>query len=398
MENVFKPVITDKGLETISKLQAAGKHCKITHVALGSGASYTATGQESSLKEEKQRVPISDCQWVENGKNGQIHIKAVANDQHKESYEIHEVGFILEGENGEGVLFALYTTGSSSKLAYKSREADVLLAFDLVLGLSEQETKLLVANTKTGEGFSYPIATPQKPGIVSLATVEQVKEGKDNIAAITSAVLAPLIDEIKGLQTKLSKRLDSFGQIPVGSIIDWWRPENSDLYKYPQGFEICDGHTVEDSQSVYHGKAVPNLIDKFIRAVPMDRLGETGGKSEWNAQEDPSLLTEEAGGHIHTYKKDGFPITGWVVPQETLNKAYGEKVSEGKTWSCGSYNSEGDLGNHGFKTVPTQHSEGQHCHLLPELNPAQPHRHKIIEGKITTIPPYFGLLKLIRIT
>ncbi|AIL13671.1 hypothetical protein IM40_09565 (plasmid) [Candidatus Paracaedimonas acanthamoebae] len=394
MSNIFKPVITNKGLEVISKLQAVNKPCQITHVALGSGASYIATGQESSLKEEKQRVPISDCQWIENGQNGQIHLKAVADDQHAEPYDIFEVGFIIKGVNGEQVLFALYTTGNATKLVYKSKEADVLLAFDLVLGLSDQEIRLLIPSTKSGEGFSYPVATVEKPGIVSLATAEQVKDGKDSSSVITSATLAPLLEEIKNLQAKFNTRLDSFGQIPVGTIIDWWRPEENERYLFPVGFVICDGRIIDDSQSVYHGKAVPNLIDKFIRAVPINRLGEVGGKSEWNAQQDPTLLTDAIGSHSHNYK-DLKSLTGWVVPIANYPK------KEDKPWACGVYNSDGKLEDAMFRTRgkndSTDHNEGQHRHSLPDLNSDGNHTHKIVEGKIATIPPYFGLLKLIRI-
>jgi hypothetical protein len=69
-----------------------------------------------------------------------------------------------------------------------------------------------------------------------------------------------------GIQTSL---------VPVGAVIDWYRPRPTTAV--PLGFMICNGATVADPESILNGTRVPDLTDRFVMGVPPERLTETGG-------------------------------------------------------------------------------------------------------------------------
>ena len=94
----------------------------------------------------------------------------------------------------------------------------------------------------------------------------------------------------RGLQTSL---------VPVGAVIDWYRPRPTT--PVPLGFLICNGATVADPQSELNGTQVPDLTDRFVMGVPPERLTETGG-----VKAIPS-----DGGHDHGGVTAGFGNYQW---------------------------------------------------------------------------------------
>jgi hypothetical protein len=65
--------------------------------------------------------------------------------------------------------------------------------------------------------------------------------------------------------------------IPIGTVVDWWQPEGSPAL-CPDGFQICDGSTVDDPTSPLKGTALPDLDDRFTRAVgSYEDIGKPGG-------------------------------------------------------------------------------------------------------------------------
>ncbi len=89
------------------------------------------------------------------------------------------------------------------------------------------------------------------------------------------------------------------GNMPVGTVIDWWRPNNN--FPVPTGFKICDGSTVDDEESPFNGFNVPDLRNKFVRgAESLADIGATGGsESHKHTVESSSTSTSSAGNHEH---------------------------------------------------------------------------------------------------
>ncbi|WP_437536819.1 hypothetical protein WME79_17130 [Sorangium sp. So ce726] len=68
--------------------------------------------------------------------------------------------------------------------------------------------------------------------------------------------------------------------IPIGTIVDWWQPGDSAAL-CPEGFQICDGSTVDDPSSPIKGTKLPDLSDRFVRAVvSYEEIGSTGGAEQ----------------------------------------------------------------------------------------------------------------------
>lgn len=70
--------------------------------------------------------------------------------------------------------------------------------------------------------------------------------------------------------------------VPVGTVLDWWRPANSGM-NVPSGFVICDGSQYSSSQHDFPGGGtvtVPDLRNKFILGASIsknDNVDATAG-------------------------------------------------------------------------------------------------------------------------
>lgn len=66
------------------------------------------------------------------------------------------------------------------------------------------------------------------------------------------------------------------GAVPLGTVIDWWRPDDS--WPVPDGCAICDGTMLDDTASPFHGELLPDLRCKFVRGAPDPAsIGSTTG-------------------------------------------------------------------------------------------------------------------------
>jgi hypothetical protein len=67
-------------------------------------------------------------------------------------------------------------------------------------------------------------------------------------------------------------------EVPLGSVLDWYRFDAS--VPVPEGFAICDGSLVANVSSPFLGRATPNLTDRFVRGVTnVANIGTSGGSS-----------------------------------------------------------------------------------------------------------------------
>ncbi|MBL8912698.1 MAG: hypothetical protein JNM17_18535 [Archangium sp.] len=140
--------------------------------------------------------------------------------------------------------------------------------------------------------------------------------------------------------------LRSQGDVPVGAVIDWWRPSGS-MLAIPSGFEVCDGHVVTDAESPFDGVAVPDLTSKFVMGVAIADIGTTGG-----ADIHAHTISFD-GNHNHT-QTGGSGILGGGGPYRPAEQGFGTSFN----------------GNH---------------------------NHGGVVGDASSLPPYFGLLKIIRV-
>jgi len=96
---------------------------------------------------------------------------------------------------------------------------------------------------------------------------------------------------------------DSAGNIPIGTIIDWYRPTPST--PTPFGFEIADGRMVTDRDSPLRDTLLPDLRDKFIMGAKDETgVGRTGGGlTHVHSLDPPPATTSEVGEHNHEWAR-----------------------------------------------------------------------------------------------
>ena len=70
---------------------------------------------------------------------------------------------------------------------------------------------------------------------------------------------------IEGGAIQVSSTISSPDDVPIGTVIDWWRPSSNT--PIPQGYQICNGGVVNDPDSPLAGVRLPNLINKFSSQI-----------------------------------------------------------------------------------------------------------------------------------
>ena len=111
---------TSKGLDEVLQAKNQGLKGEITHIAAGTGR-YTPTGNETALRNERQRVAIVDYEDL-----GDRQLRMAALFDGDGEYEIGEFGFYL----ASGTLLAVYSV-AGQLLTYKAAAARVLQKFTL---------------------------------------------------------------------------------------------------------------------------------------------------------------------------------------------------------------------------------------------------------------------------
>jgi hypothetical protein len=217
--------------------------------------------------------------------------------------------------------------------------------------------------------------------------------------------------------------------VPVGTVIDWWRPNES--FPIPQGFQVCDGSAVTDPDSPFYGHNVPDLSSVFIMGVTdPDGIGLTGGSPDHQHTVDledhshnvpldhdhgmvnPATSTAPnhvhivslthdhapyvsvaAGGHAHDLQLSTVGLYTWGSSYywSTSTEAVGDHVHTVDLPAyVGQVSSQG-AGTHNH-TVPVDlPTYIDTVGTLPAGGGAQ------VTSAGSSLPPYFGLLKLMRI-
>lgn len=163
MSTPLQPVITQAGLAAIFRATNDGLSAQITHVVLGSSG-YTPVQTQTALRSKKGTYPISDGQKLS---NTQIHLTAMADDAAE--YWVREVGFLLS----DGTLLAVWSDPTQA-LAYKSPNAQLLLAYDLSLAALPADS---VTINSTGAGLNLTLS--------------------EQLAALASAQIAGMLRGVK---------------------------------------------------------------------------------------------------------------------------------------------------------------------------------------------------------
>jgi hypothetical protein len=243
--------------------------------------------------------------------------------------------------------------------------------------------------TVNADGSTSPASNPLNPALFSDGIkYMQVQVNSDPpLKPAIAMVSVPYALSASSLNGQTPDQL-----VPIGTIVEWYR---ADFATHPPAnWAICDGHVVNDSASPFNGKAVPNLVNKFSRAVDSSVLtGSTYGSGNGSAsypvggsdsQSLPLGHTHGFANHTHTVPPHAHTYSGntsYPVGFQVMNLPEGISL-----YIAGPYDHyhsySGTTDN--SPTLTTSGATGSTDSALGSVG-------------VTTVPAYVGLLKIIRI-
>jgi hypothetical protein len=121
-----------------------------------------------------------------------------------------------------------------------------------------------------------------------------------------------------GIAQKMLSSEVIYQQIPIGGVIDWWRP--SPAVAVPTGFEIADGRSITQHEftSVTGSVSLPDLRNVFILgadASKTDGAGASGSSSD--VVTDGPGIRGTGGSNRHTLATDQMPAHTHAVTDPT---------------------------------------------------------------------------------
>lgn len=132
---------------------------------------------------------------------------------------------------------------------------------------TEKQTGVIVRDGRFGVTLGYAAPLPAK-----LFTA-----GKDRFVGVTVDPYQEMLPRQRLGSVPYAFRAEAAANgVPVGTVIDWWRPDAN--FPLPDGYLVCAGQVVQDTESPLNGKNLPNLTNKFVLGVTdPNQIGITGG-------------------------------------------------------------------------------------------------------------------------
>lgn len=201
----------------------------------------------------------------------------------------------------------------------------------------------------------------------------------------------------------------SGGDVPLGAVIDWWRPNGT--VDVPAGYQICNGSEITDPRSPLVGAFTPDLVGKLVRGVAnATEIGQSGGSDDLPPYTVPvdqppyavSWQTAVDGTHNHrwsfltdaenwyTYDSAGdamsSPIINWDDGLDSGGSGIYPFAHDGGVSSTQYYYTRSE-GSHDHAINATLDLPTFDATCMPEGG----------SGAGLNVPAYIGLLKLVRI-
>jgi len=158
-------------------------------------------------------------------------------------------------------------------------------------------------------------------------------------------------------------------QVPIGAVIDWWRPDGS--IPVPSGYKIANG-----------ANGTPDLIGKFVKGTKLDSIGQSGGSSTHSLIIDRFSVKSSSVSHNHQWSFFDDSKKAWY----SFNND-GSRI-EIVDWGNG-------MSNDGSGQYPVATSGGSDLNLYTTID-RNIHwfMYEPLPEKVNSLPPYVGLLKI----
>lgn len=203
MDTALTPILTDEGRRRLLEGIGQSTNYRITHIQVGSGESNNGYLPEATMIALMASVQSADATGEVTTDGTRVHVAAVVGpptDEEEQAtpgitegeYEIYEIGFFITdvtdgAADGESVLFAIYAREpNSGPLLSKTPTTDLLLGFDLLLPDLPADHTIEIAEDAY---FKFPLSTETQPGVLRLATFEEVTDRSNGEKAVTPLTL-----------------------------------------------------------------------------------------------------------------------------------------------------------------------------------------------------------------
>jgi len=206
--------------------------------------------------------------------------------------------------------------------------------------------------------------------------------------------------------------LNAGGGVPVGTIIEWYRPTPSTAI--PDGWAVCDGSTVSDAASPMNGQPTPNLVGRFTSGLDPAQvtpttygagtatpLPEQGGQNSVDLTHGHAIPNHSHATPAHSH---GINADGAHSHTAFLGDANGHITTPIQNHGAGSFWAFLGPGANCQHQVPVQvASGGSHSHGGATAAGGAGTTSQVglsassALGPVENRPQYVGLLKLIRV-
>ena len=188
------------------------------------------------------------------------------------------------------------------------------------------------------------------------------------------------------------------GIVPIGGVINWYRPNAS--FPVPDNYMIADGSTVTDQNSPLFNETLPDLRSKFVRgAATLNEIGIEGGVATHSHESDMPAIETTIGiqnPHTHEWARYNDSNNQWKSfngSVEVLLVDWGDGIGNEGTgiWPLG-FDEDNQPSGDGWYVLYTKPQPG-----------LDTHDHNVeLSGDVTmdnspNEPPYVTLLKIVRI-
>lgn len=192
--------------------------------------------------------------------------------------------------------------------------------------------------------------------------------------------------------------LSSAGDVPVGGVIDWFRPDLTTAV--PDGWAVCDGSTISDPDSPFNGKALPNLVGRFVRGLNPAQLSSYGyavGSSSPSLPDLGGQSTIELG-HNHSVPHDhGMTHTHDNAHTHTVTGRTGGANQDPPQEPSPSYQGGPFVHQHNFTATTGAASPSTTGPSSTTRTSFDSPGSSFALGTTSILPPYVGMLKIMRI-
>ncbi|WP_158599987.1 hypothetical protein [Azospirillum cavernae] len=163
--------------------------------------------------------------------------------------------------------------------------------------------------------------------------------------------------------------------VPIGTVIDWWGGQHN--LPAPPSYQVCDGSTVKDVESPLFGEALPNLADCFI--IGAKRAGWT--------------VSDPIGSDDHTHS--------YTAPTHIHGMPHQHGVTAPTTTAAADEQAGGDAAVGDLAAGTHTHPVDADNLTVGAPNPANTGPNSdassVDTERASRMPPYVGLMKLMRI-